>query len=487
MNDAMLYGLLIYGGAALMLALAAVVVQAVFVSMAARMGSYLLASVPALALGAGAIGVALSKRNLQLNELYGGASGEGIGALWVTRIANLVLLAIAVGKLAQMLFAQRDRTKLWARSEEQSANRRLFSAFLLYAFCSLVLPMVFSAQPTFSHEGLIAVPMFAAAYLARGEQMSSFVTATKWTLLLIMLASLVFAAAIPHLAVSKYASGLIPGFSFRLWGLTSHPNYMGALAISLMLMLWLSPSPKRWFNAASWTLALLSLILTQSKTNWLASLVAFGAIIIYRRGRDSQGRVRIGVWISLLLGTALLATGVMFIDVGTVLTRFLDSDAGTGLTTFTGRTKVWEVAVNMWFDSPWFGYGPNAWSPLHRMQLGAPFATQAHKQLLQALSEGGLAYAVPMLIYFVLLGRAALRSAEWTGGVSVAFFLVIAIRCVSEAPFGIGNMTSGDTVLHMLLFMTVVSEARQPWIISSRQRTPKQASVRPAGVALEGA
>lgn len=471
MNDAMLFAMLYFGSIALVVALTAVFVQAAFVALAARLGSHLLAAVPVLALGAGALGVALSKRDLQLNQLFGGG-GEGAGALWITRLANLVLLAIALAKLTQMLFARRGGGSTVVPTEAQRANRRLFTAFLVYAFCSLILPMVFSTQPAFSHDGLIAVPMFAAAYLARGESMSGFLKAAKWTLLLIVVGSLAVAAVMPQLAVSKYLTGLIPGLPIRLWGLTSHPNNMGATAISLLLVLWLHPFEKGWLNTLAWISALVALVLTQSKTNWLAALILFGTLLVYKHGRDVRGGLRIGVWVFLLLGGALATTGLLFVDVGEVMNRFVASDAGSGLTTLTGRTRIWEVAVQMWLDSPLFGYGPEAWSPLHRTQLGVPFATQAHNQLMEALSVGGLAYAVPMTVYFVLLARGAARTAEQTRGVSIAFLLLIAIRCLSEAPFGIGNMTGGDTVLHLLLFMVVVSESPQSVMAASKKHVP---------------
>jgi len=247
------------------------------------------------------------------------------------------------------------------------------------------------------------------------------------------------------------------------------------MTVSLMLMLWLRPFSRRWLQALAWLVALVALFLTQSKTSWLAALLAYGVLLIYRHGRDANGRLHIGVWISLLLGVALLASGLLFIDVEKITSRFLDSGVGSGLSTLTGRTKIWQVAINMWLDSPWFGYGPGAWSPMHRMELGVPSATQAHNQLFQALSEGGLFDAVSMLVYFVLLGLAAIRCAAWTRGVSIAFFLIIAVRCVGESPFSIENMTSGDVVLHLILFMMVVNETVATGLAPSQQPTRRDA------------
>jgi len=476
MKDALLYGMLIYGVAAFVAAVAAVVVQLAFVAVAERLGSRLLASVPAIALGAGAMMVVLSNRDLQVEAVFGGLGAESSGAAWATRLANLFLLAIAVAKLAQMLFAQQVRTQIATAAQDQSASRRLFMAFLAYAVCSLLLPMVFGTVPGFSHDGLIAVPMFIAAYLGRKESLNGVLLSAKWILLLIALASLALAAVLPKLVVSSYMGGLIPGLPIRLWGLSSHPNVMGGMVASLMLMLWMRPFSRRWLQALAWLVAVIALFLTQSKSSWLAALMAYGTLLIYRHGRDTNGRLHIGVWITLLLGAAVLASGLLFIDIDKVTSRFLDSDVGAGLSTLTGRTRIWQVALQVWLDSPWFGYGPDAWSPMHRMQLGVPYATTAHNQLLQALSEGGLFDAVSMLVYFVLLGLAAVRTATRTRGVSLAFFLVITARCVGEAPFSIGNMTSCDIVLHLILFMMVVNESTETALVSSAQSAHRDGS-----------
>lgn len=460
MNDAVLYGMVYYGVIALVAAVMGILIQLVFVSVADRLGSHLLASVPVIALGAGALKEALSKRDLQVESIYGGLLGaESSGASWATRLANLVLLTIAVAKIAQMLFKHSGHNTAVVLSPVQAANRRLFIAFFAYAVCSLLLPMVFSTKPEFSHDGLIAVLMFTAAYMGRKESVNGALIGAKWILLIAALASLALAGAVPKLVLSKYAEGLIPGLHYRFWGLASHPNTMGGMSVALMLMLWLRPFSRRWLQALAWLVAVAALFLTQSKTSWLAAIMAYGVLLIYRHGRDAKGRLHLGVWVSLLLGMAFLAAGLLFIDVEKISSRFLDSVAGSGLSTLTGRTKIWQVAANMWLDSPWFGYGPGAWSPLHRMELGVPSATQAHNQLFQALSEGGLFDAVSMIIYFVLLGRAAFRCASWTRGVSIAFFLIIAVRCIGESPFSIENMTSGDVVLHLILFMMVVSES----------------------------
>ncbi|MBV8126006.1 MAG: O-antigen ligase family protein [Burkholderiaceae bacterium] len=461
MSEAQLFGILYFGGIALVFSLTLVVMQAAFIDLASRFGRHLMPWVPAIALGAGAIAVALSKRSLEFDAFSGGENALGDpSSSWINRIGNAILLAIALGKIAQALFANRDRRPLWTYSAEQHANRRLFIAFLTFCVCSLILPMVLSDHPAFEHDGLVAAPMFIAAYLSRGERLDGVIAAAKWTLVLIIVGSLGVAVVRPQLAVeSHYLTGWIPGLQSRLWGLASHANHMGGLALYLILLLALQPMQRRWMGALAWLLALTALMLTQSKTSWFAALLAGGAIGLYRHGRDGRGRLRVETVVLMLLGVSAVAIGFQFVDATKLIDRFLDSDAGAGLTSLTGRTRIWAEAIRMWLDSPMFGYGPEAWAPLHRMQMGVPTATQAHNQLLESLAIGGLASAVPMVVYFAMLGGAAVRAADRTRGVSLGFFLVFAVRSLSETPLGIGNLVGGDVVIQLLLFMLVINEA----------------------------
>ena len=470
MSEAQFFGILFFGGIALVLGLFAVVMQGAFMELASRFGHLLMPWVPAVALGAGALTVALSKRSLQFDLFSSGADTLGDpSSSWINRVGNALLLAVALAKVIQALFSQKSgRRPLWDYTPEQRANRRLFIAFLAFCVCSLILPMLLSEHPAFDHDGLVAVPMFVAAYLARGERLDGVIASAKWTLLLIMMGSLGVALIWPKIAIeSNYLSGWIPGIHSRLWGLASHANHMGGLALYSMLFLSLQPIRRRPLNALAWLIAVSVLVLTQSKTSWFAALLTGAVVFVYRHGRDTRGGLRVEVIVLMLLGLSALAIGLEFIDTSNLLERFLDSDAGAGLTSLTGRTRIWAEAIKMWQESPVFGYGPEAWAPLHRMQIGLPTATQAHNQLLEALAVGGLASAVPMVIYFVMLAGASLRAAGRTQGISLGFFLVFAIRCLSETPLGIGNMVGGDVVIQLLLFMMVVNEAQAPLTIAT--------------------
>jgi O-antigen ligase len=208
----------------------------------------------------------------------------------------------------------------------------------------------------------------------------------------------------------------------------------------------------------TWMVVLAALLLSQSKTNWLIGAMAGIVVVGYRSGREPGGGLRLSFVIAVLLGLAALCSLPMFFDMARVYDKFMETDTGANLTTLTGRTEIWAAAAQMWKDSPLFGYGLGAWAPAHRIELHLPFATHAHNQLMQALAVGGIADALPMLIYVSLLIAATFRAAARTRGVSLGLGLFFLIRCVTEAPLDFSNLTSADVVAHLVLFAIVVNE-----------------------------
>ena len=49
-------------------------------------------------------------------------------------------------------------------------------------------------------------------------------------------------------AVIEFGYAGLPGLNFRYYGLATHANTMGPLAIAFMIVLWRFPFPVRWFN-----------------------------------------------------------------------------------------------------------------------------------------------------------------------------------------------------------------------------------------------
>jgi len=463
LNTDLIIPLLIYCGIAFAIASVAVLVQVALLDITARNGRWIIPMVPpAIVLGV-LMTSAFAGRNLKLMSNDG--SGAEADVAWVSRSMSLTLLAFAIAKIFTKLREFRHRTPV---ANPDQLHRALYASFAAFFLGMYVFPMAFSANPTFTYKGFFAFVVFTAAYVCRKEPLAPVITTTKIALLVIMIGSLAAAVIKPELAVESNYTGSIPGLHSRLWGLAAHANGLGALALLLILLLILQPSPRKLVGAAMWVFALVVLLLSQSKTTWLAGLLIWVVLAGYRQGRDERGRLKIGFVLSLLVPVIVVAVAALFVDVGRLMGRFEDSGVGASVSSLTGRTEVWAAALQMWRDSPVFGYGLDAWAIRHRLQLGLPFAVHAHNQLMQALSVGGSVAAVTLLAYFTILAKAAWRTAKKTGGVSLGLFIFIAMRCISEVPLDISGILSGEVLCQLLLFMLVVSESPES-VVSARQ------------------
>jgi O-antigen ligase len=262
-----------------------------------------------------------------------------------------------------------------------------------------------------------------------------------------------------------YSQGLIAGLP-RLAGIAVHPVQLGMLALTGLLCLWHRRFASAWLNVPAWLLGLGVLFMAQSKTAWITFFLCAAAIIAVRHagnfwrrvsdpGSSEFGILACSVFIVLTLGT--MAT-VMLGDASAHLADFFDSAQGAQLISLTGRDRIWAIALEEWHASWWFGYGPDLWNPAFRASIGMPNATHAHNQYLDTLARSGTVGAAVLVIYGVVLLVLSFRYARATRGMSLALFLALAMRAVSEVPlllFGYGI----ELFAHLLLVVTLASAA----------------------------
>jgi O-antigen ligase len=275
--------------------------------------------------------------------------------------------------------------------------------------------------------------------------------------LIMMLVSLLAALIKPDLALQPNYQGWVPALKVRLWGLGSNANSIGPLALVLLLLEFMQPSNRSWLRLFTWIAALVVLVLAQSKTVWASGFVVGLVILGYRRGRSEAGGVKLGFVLFIILLLLVGCLGLMFVDIERILQKLSLTQAGGDISTLTGRTQIWAVAIKVWEDAPLFGYGLSAWGAEHRSSIGLPFAFHAHNQLMQSLSVAGSVGAGALIVYFVGLWVAAWQAASRTRGVSLGLMLFISIRAVSEAPLELTGLFVGETFMHLLLFMIIVN------------------------------
>ena len=80
-----------------------------------------------------------------------------------------------------------------------------------------------------------------------------------------------------------------------------------------------------------------------------------------------------------------------------------------------------------------------------------PFAFSAHNQFLQSLSAAGIIGLIGLLLYLIVLGTHANQLAARSGGVTMALFVFMLLRCMTETPMDITGMFSGEFIVHLLL------------------------------------
>ena len=165
---------------------------------------------------------------------------------------------------------------------------------------------------------------------------------------------------------------------------------------------------------------------------------------------------------------------LIFGDLGARLDTFFNSSEGAQLASFTGRDKIWAIAYDEWSRNPVFGYGPLIWETDFRISIGMPNATHAHNQFMDTLSRSGIVGAVALVFYGLVLMCLSVRYAKESKGLTLALFVLLAMRSISEVPlslFGYGP----EFITHLLLLIALAAIASEV-----RSRKTHTAPVQPS-------
>lgn len=397
----------------------------------------------------------------------------GGAAKWLQRSATLFFLAAAVERLLSVAFARGGRAD------------RPVSLMLAFAFCwvgMVALPAAFGTRPALSHEYFYSLFIGLAALTCTERGGWVAIRVTRDALVCFAVAGLVVLAVKRDMVLGPYMGGLIPAFPHRYSGLATGPNAMGPLCVLTLLALHASPFRARWLQWPAVAALLLSLLLTQSKSSWLAGLACWAAVAVVNwRGRPGQWLVdpRQRTKAQVLLVLAILAvTALLVASVGSVgegkLERFLATRAGADIMTLTGRNEIWAIALDTFRRDPWFGYGPTIWDPYFRMIIGVQAAFHAHNQFINVLAAAGVAGAVGFITYLVVLVRRLLPRLAAYHGFALGLMVLILVRSFSEVPFNLYGF-GAESLTQMLLLMLLAGAPA-----SQRRPVHQQRPVPPA-------
>ncbi len=297
-------------------------------------------------------------------------------------VASLTILGLCI---ASILLSLRDRR----------IRLGLVQLVAFFAFAALYLLRLIHDGFVPSVGTLLAVIVIFAVSV-QAAYSAKVLESVKWSLRLILIASLVAAVVEPDWALvpPESAGRALFGFDTRLIGFSASPNYLATGAGVLFLLECFSARrAKKWVWFSWLLLCIVVLGWTQSRSVILGVSLA-GAIYLVARRTGKQNRYFIAVtWI--LIG---LSWVIPFLTANNIRT-------GTeGFEDFTtGRTNIWFSA---WSEmGEFWRFGVPTYDA--RVILGA--ASNAHNQILELLMAGGIVALLSMATLLVTLSVIASR------------------------------------------------------------------------------
>ncbi len=193
---------------------------------------------------------------------------------------------------------------------------------------------------------------------------------------------------------------------FRVGGTLGHPNALGGYLASILPVAFAVSLAKveKWLRMlaiAATLLGMLALVLTFSRSAWLAVAVAFVAVFWWIAS-DRQRRRRLG---PLLLVGAVLGVGMLGV-VPMIKARLEANDKGST----ESRWPQFQMALSMVKAHPWLGVGINNYSavmPFYEVYTALEkggrvfiFYARVHNILLLTMAEMGI-MSIVLLAWFV--------------------------------------------------------------------------------------
>ena len=394
-----------------------------------------------------------SEMQLMANPMLGQAEGSRVAVL-TSQICTLLTLGLASIEILRWVLRQ---------GRLGTVARPIWVAMFAYFIALFVISGGFGVYRNPRLNDLYALLVLTSiALLAEGADVS-FWRRMRWLLLLPSIASLVLMAIKPELVLQPdYGQSLIPGFTQRLFGVSDHANKMAVVAC-VALVLEASPLVRRRPALLVTALQLAVLLLTQSKTMIIATMVAVFFVRLawlHRRlSRDDpwRGTAILGLFI-ITLGIGL-SIALVFAIRSASLIAALDR---IGAFSLTGRTGIWSITLGEFLKSPLTGYGPSLWDLRYRFEHRMMAVGQAHNQFVQTLGQAGAIGFATLVIYLGLMVRQVKRFGASTGGIGAGLMIVLLIECMSESPMTMAAILGWENWLHLIAFAAAAGAGSAP-------------------------
>lgn len=378
------------------------------------------------------------------------------GNPWISRISHLIILTLALSEIF-----------LWA-IRKKKINIGIYSlwlAALMYYMASNIISGIFGEYIEYGIKILYAPIVFTAVALLVDENYQGFLEQIRAIIFIPLLISLLLIFTNPLLVMESGYKSLIPGFTIRLAGITDHANSLGTLS-AVALLIELSRFKKHSLNYAFLLSSIACLLLSQSKTSWF--IVLFGAVLIFFSKKNNNKKQKLPQLstTTTIIFSIIITSFLSLYKIDSILDFFTQDR--TGLTTLTGRTKIWTITIDEFLNNPLFGYGPTIWSMEYRSLKGMLYVGQAHNQYIQTLGQAGLIGILFLINYIYRLLKLSMTKENAMKPLASALVFALLTRGFSESPMRMQSILDIDTFIHLIAFSLVAYIA-----FTAQNTTPK--------------
>jgi O-antigen ligase len=414
------------------------------------------------AFGALAASNFLSSRDftLALGSALDAAPRSGV-ATWVVRLCTLVMMFISSEQLLRVALG---------RERVPPERLVLLSAYVVFWVATVAFP-TFVAPHGAPFQSNWLYPLFVVAGFTLSSQQSAerSIGACRNAIFIFCVVSFLATLVKPGTTLqTNYTQGYIPGLP-RFAGLAPHPILMGLISCVGVWCVILRPYKRRWLNNLGWAIFLSALFVAQAKANWIALLISAPILAWYRyrawvaclpkpaRKRAAEhGDVAIGVG-------ALVVVALLAIAAGGGLSNslsFLSSQETEQLSSFTGRDRIWAVAISEWMRYPVFGYGMDLFSASYQASVGMlGWATSGHSQYFDVLGRSGSVGMVATVLLMGALVYFSISRGHQSKGIAVAIAVTLIVRSISEICI-IGTSVDADMLPIFLLLVLIAASPK---------------------------
>ena len=240
----------------------------------------------------------------------------------------------------------------------------------------------------------------------------------------------------------------------RMTGLGGHPNQTGVLASFLLVALYArcdSGNLSRSFKAVAIAVALVTLVLTQSRTSLIAAGIGCLTYFLLRNRWHAA-------LIPVLICLGVAAVVVISLD-SQVLAVFARSGDADELLTGTGRSFIWELSWGLIEKAPILGYGYSSTYTMFMAEayllvgdVGVYIFPHAHNLVLQILLSGGIVALALFVLPIASIAVSAIRARD----PRIAALLACYLSFTMTEPGGFFQYA--DNMIAMLALATVAAQ-----------------------------